>query len=130
LKWGELFFLVPLQVTNWWFNRTTFFTKVTIHLRKTPELLQVAMQSRVRLTGEDSAKAKRWLQEEYTPHLSLVYAELSKDIVEKELLEQIRSIVEQDGVSLKNTAWTGGSLVVVECWRPIEEWAVIAERKL
>lgn len=55
---------------------------------------------------------------------------MPRETVEREVLGEVRRIAGEAGVLREETAWEGGKLVLVECWRPIEEWRVLAEREL
>ncbi|KAI5811672.1 2',3'-cyclic-nucleotide 3'-phosphodiesterase [Peziza echinospora] len=111
-----------------------FFTKVTLYVEKTEGLVGLAGECRRRFVtreedGSTGEEARRWAQEEYTPHLSLVYMD---EGVGEEVRRRIEGVVREAGVGFGEgvEAWKGGRIVLVNCSRPIEEWKVEGERDL
>ena len=118
---------------------TPFFRKLTLSAMKDP-LYEVAFQIRTAavLNGDIDA-AKHWAEEEYAPHVSLLYADL--EIGEIKCKEILRNL-EVAGIKLNMKGapdandsegfdgWTGGRIVLVSTWKKLEKWAVIAERVL
>lgn len=45
-------------------------------------------------------------------------------------MKEVEKLLEGNGVKLGEDMWNGGRVVLVETFKPIEEWVVIAERKL
>ncbi|KAH7114446.1 2',3'-cyclic-nucleotide 3'-phosphodiesterase [Dendryphion nanum] len=81
-------------------------------------------------SGEDVAR--KWVDGEYVPHLSLLYHDCAK--LEDEELEEINKLAIEHGLSLEGEgdfgSWQGGRVVLVPTDRPIKEWEPIAERLL
>lgn len=51
-------------------------------------------------------------------------------VVGEEKIKEVEGLVKDEGVELGEEAWVGGRVVLVETWRPIGEWVVVAEREL
>lgn len=58
------------------------------------------------------------------PHVSLLYSS------EKVPLELCKKEVEKEGIEMGQCAWKGGRIVVVDTWRKLEDWKVIASRDI
>ncbi|KAF8454246.1 cyclic phosphodiesterase-like protein-domain-containing protein [Terfezia claveryi] len=97
----------------------TFFTRVTLHLEKTQEIRALAIQCRMKyVTNGNAEEAKKWA-ESFTPHLSLVYME---GVPEPEEVKKVEEEVANAGIKFGIEAWTGGSLTLVNCMKPIDQW--------
>ena len=116
-----------------------FFRKLTLSTAKDP-LLEVAVQIRATaVENGDAAAARRWAEDVYAPHVSLLYADL--EITEEKRVE-ILGDLDRVGIKLKNEGalrgeenegydgWAGGKIVLVSTWKKLEDWAVTAERPL
>ncbi|KAF2266780.1 2',3'-cyclic-nucleotide 3'-phosphodiesterase [Lojkania enalia] len=81
---------------------------------------------------EDEEAAKKWTEEKYVPHLSLLYHDCSQ--VPGKVIEAIEKMVREAGVSLEGKGelggWEGGRVVLVPTDQPINTWDPIAEREL
>ncbi|TGZ78828.1 2, 3 cyclic phosphodiesterase [Ascodesmis nigricans] len=110
----------------------TFFTRVTLRVTKTPPLQSLATLIRQNFAHSrpDNEDLQVWGEETYRPHLSLVYHAMEAKEVEEKLGEVVRMEVEDAGVKEGKGAWKGGRVVVVDCWREIKEWRVLAEVEL
>ncbi|KAF1970306.1 2',3'-cyclic-nucleotide 3'-phosphodiesterase [Bimuria novae-zelandiae CBS 107.79] len=80
----------------------------------------------------EKMNVETWVEERWTPHLSLLYHDRPK--VEEERIREVERVVEEAGVNLDGEGemggWRGGRVVLVETSKPIEEWVPIAEREL
>jgi len=83
--------------------------------------------------GGDSGymqRAEQWA-EGWDPHVSLMY---SAGDVSEEKRKEFEEMVLESGISLNGedemSGWTGGTLLLVPTFKPIEEWKPVAERKL
>ncbi|KAI5820085.1 2',3'-cyclic-nucleotide 3'-phosphodiesterase [Pyronema omphalodes] len=102
----------------------TFFTRLTIHLERNQQLVNLAKQCREKFavnTGDQSAE--EWVKT-FVPHVSLVYS------MEEVPLELCKLEVEKEGVEMGKCAWKGGRIVLVDTWRKLEDWKVIASRDI
>lgn len=116
-----------------------FVKKLTLSAEKSP-LLDLGIKFRtVGVENGDVAKATVWANEEWQPHVSLLYANIEVSEKEREnVLKAIQSLgIEAVGEpdlsgyeGIKHRGWTGGRLVLVPTWKPIPEWQVVAERAL
>lgn len=89
----------------------TFFTRVTLYLEKTESIKKLAAECRqLYVTGGDLEQARKWAEESYVPHLSLVYAE---GIPGEEVVRRIEAEVERAGIRFNEEAWKGGRIVLV-----------------
>lgn len=89
----------------------TFFTKVTLHLEKSEGLKALAAECRKRyVTNGNAEQANKWAEEEYVPHLSLVYME---ETPEEDVVVKIQEEVAKAGVQFDVGAWNGGRIVLV-----------------
>lgn len=109
-----------------------YFKKLTLRAKKDDNLLKLAAKCREYGTGADEEKAAQWVGDEYAPHLSLMYAELGKEDVQKRmgLMElqlgwEFGSLFDCCGGQLAQ----GARLVLVDTSGEVEGWEVIAERK-
>ncbi|RPB27861.1 2, 3 cyclic phosphodiesterase [Terfezia boudieri ATCC MYA-4762] len=97
----------------------TFFTRITLHLEKTEEIRALAIQCRMKyVTNGNAEEAKKWA-ESFTPHLSLVYME---GVPGQEEVKKVEEEVAKAGIKFGVEAWTGGSLTLVNCMKPIDQW--------
>ncbi|KAF2661364.1 2',3'-cyclic-nucleotide 3'-phosphodiesterase [Lophiostoma macrostomum CBS 122681] len=80
----------------------------------------------------EEAAAKRWAEEKYAPHLSLLYHACPK--VPEAEIAKIGGLLQAAGIDLEGQGelggWEGGRVVLVPTDRPIAEWSPIAERTL
>ncbi|KAI4728243.1 2, 3 cyclic phosphodiesterase [Aureobasidium sp. EXF-10728] len=111
-----------------------FVKKLTLSAGKTAQLLQLASACRAEaVEGGDQDKADKWTRDEYLPHLSLMYADLPKSDVEK-LVPEIQEDCRKAGRSVEahddGTVANGGSIVLVDTSKPIDQWKPIATRAL
>ncbi|KAF1356744.1 2',3'-cyclic-nucleotide 3'-phosphodiesterase [Delphinella strobiligena] len=111
-----------------------FFKKLTVRTGKSLQLLQLAVFCRAEAVyGSDSEKALEWAHDEYLPHLSLMYADLPVcevqsgiAAVKHDFQKAMRALQADD----RGLVAKGGSLVLVDTSKPINEWVIIAERDI
>lgn len=117
----------------------SFFRKLTLSTKKS--LLQgLAIQVRAAaVENGDVEAAEHWLDEKYAPHVSLLYAEI--EINEIQRREVLDDLVEA-GIRLETegllggrereglNGWDGGRIVLVPTWKELKDWTVIAEKAL
>ncbi|KAF8461914.1 2',3'-cyclic-nucleotide 3'-phosphodiesterase [Kalaharituber pfeilii] len=107
---------------------TTFFTRVTLHLEKTAAIKALAADCRKKyVTNGDEEAAKRWSEEDYVPHLSLIYAE---QVPGAELVARINEEVAKAGIQFDVESWKGGRIALVNCAGSVEEWVLEGERTI
>lgn len=89
----------------------TFFTRVTLHLEKTDSIVTLATECRKRyVTNGNLDEAKKWAEESFVPHLSLVYME---SVPEPGEVKRIEEEVAKAGIKFDVEAWKGGRIVLV-----------------
>ncbi|KAH0303871.1 2, 3 cyclic phosphodiesterase, partial [Aureobasidium melanogenum] len=111
-----------------------FVKKLTLRAGKSAQLLQLASACRAEaVEGGDQKKAENWAQDEYLPHLSLMYADLPKAEVEK-LVPEIQEDCRKAGRSVEahddGSVAIGGNVILVDTSKPIDQWNPIATRAL
>ncbi|THX25281.1 2, 3 cyclic phosphodiesterase [Aureobasidium pullulans] len=111
-----------------------FVKKLTLRAVKNGQLLELAAACRAEaVEGGDKGKAERWAKNDYLPHLSLMYADLPKSDVEKHV-DELQEDCRKAGRSVEShddgTVAKGGSIVLVDTSKPIDQWDIIAERAL
>lgn len=99
-------------------------------MEKNPEVKILAVELRKKFADTKGEDAEKWGEETFRPHVSLVYSEMEQEEVKTKLYDGLKKEVEDAGVRFGETAWVGGRVVLVDCWRPIEEWKVLAEVEL
>ncbi|KAF8248862.1 2, 3 cyclic phosphodiesterase [Wilcoxina mikolae CBS 423.85] len=113
----------------------TFFTRLTLHTEKTQSLVALAKQCRRKfVVGTTEEEAELWAEEVFTPHVSLVYSAMPEGEVRDGVLEKVRREVEKVGVGVGDEeglrGWKGGRIVLVQTWKDLKEWEVVAEKVL
>ena len=116
-----------------------FFKKLTLSVQKAP-LQNLAVQVRAAaVESGDEAAAKRWVEETYAPHISLLYADIEIDDSKRRYILQD---VGDAGIRLVNegflgarkgegyNGWDGGRVVLVPTWKELKDWTIVAERRL
>ncbi|KAK9238475.1 2',3'-cyclic-nucleotide 3'-phosphodiesterase [Lipomyces kononenkoae] len=111
-----------------------YFKKIYLRIAKTPDLIQLAGESRrihVYLSTNDNksadkaeAMAREWQSSEYDPHLSLVYSDEwpITDNKKIDIQARLESLFDQVGTS----SWVGGRISLVKTLGPVETWQVLA----
>lgn len=114
-------------------SEDVFFRKLYIKCAKSKHLEELARTCRRKVPGyEEDDKAKAWADEQYNPHLSLMYHDCP--VVEKEGYIKVQGMAVQLGIDVDGESnmggWEGGTVVLVPTDKPIDQWIPIAERKL
>lgn len=111
-----------------------FFKKLTIRLNKDKNLWKLATQCRrdAVLDGSEE-KAQKWADNDYLPHLSLMYADMSKKDVQNKvpLVEmQLAYAIGDLFACCGGTLCIGGYLVLVDTSSErVDQWKIIAKRE-
>ena len=116
-----------------------YFKKLTLSSKKAP-LQDLAVQARAAAVEDgDEVAATQWFGENYAPHVSLLYADV--DIGETKRREVLDDLI-QAGIRLEtegllggkeregHNGWDGGRMVLVETWKELKDWAIVAERTI
>jgi 2',3'-cyclic-nucleotide 3'-phosphodiesterase len=110
-----------------------FFKKLTIRLNKDKNLFKlVGNCRRDAVYGGDQGKADQWVENDYLPHLSLMYADMpQKDVKNKvPLVEmQLAYAIGDLFACCGGTLCIGGYLVLVDTSQDVNDWKVIAKRE-
>lgn len=108
-----------------------YFKKLTLRAKKDPNLIKLAAKCREVGTGVSEDEATKWAEDEYAPHLSLMYADLGKADVQKRmgLMElqlgwEFGSLFDCCGGQLAQ----GAKIALVDTSKEVDQWEVIAER--
>ncbi|KAF2747327.1 2',3'-cyclic-nucleotide 3'-phosphodiesteras-like protein [Sporormia fimetaria CBS 119925] len=116
-------------------SQDPYFKKLFVKVAKNESIRGLAAAARRSVRGfGDEEKAKKWTEEEYYPHLSLLYHNCPT--VSDEEMAKIETLVTEAGVDLRGEGelggWTGGRIVLVCTNRPIDQWQLhtVAERTL
>lgn len=93
----------------------THFTKCTLHLEKTDSIMELVTHCRaLYVTNGDVQKATQWAQEDFTPHVSLVYAdETPVDVIHKIEEEVKKAGIRLSGLDGSMSGWEGGRVWLV-----------------
>lgn len=112
-----------------------FFRKITLRARLDSNLLNLASTIYSQVHTSDEAAAQQWAQKEYAPHLSLMYADMSKQDIE----QKMHKVELQLGFEFGELfACCGGqlaqgcrlALVDVSSGKDVAAWKVLAERQI
>ena len=110
-----------------------YFRKLTIRANTQKNLQKLVAACRAQaVLDNDTAKAEAWAENEYNPHLSLMYADLStKDVKNKvPLIEmQLAYAIGDLFACCGGVMCMGGYLVLVDTGKEVEEWEVLAKRE-
>lgn len=78
---------------------------------------------------EASEYASKWANEEFRPHLSLVYSNLDPvSEATRETVHQRLTDVFGPNYETRGIGWTGGEIKLVLCAGPVEEWKELGSR--
>ena len=101
---------------------------------KDAALVKLAKQCREVFTDEE---AEQWAKETFTPHVSLVYSKMEPETLKEKVLGNAQEEVGKAGVVVGGEArgnelggWKGGRIVLVQTWKPVDEWVPVAEKTL
>ncbi|PSK37488.1 hypothetical protein B9Z65_2230 [Elsinoe australis] len=112
-----------------------FFKKLTLRAKKPcPGLSELAVAVRAQgCYSGDVETAKSWEKDEYLPHLSLLYADVTREEAQKKIPGVLQDLVRAKAIlkpARDGTVAKGGSIVLVTTDREIQEWKPIASRQL
>jgi 2',3'-cyclic-nucleotide 3'-phosphodiesterase len=112
-------------------SQSAFFKKLFIRVDKSG-MSELGMVARRTVGGfEDEDRARKWVNEEYMPHLSLLY---SGGTVSEAELKEVEGLVRETGINLDGEGelggWTGGRVVLVPTYSEIKDWVPVAEKNL
>ena len=114
-----------------------YFKKVTLGVKKGP---LVTLGAHVRSAAVESGSmtaATRWAKETWAPHVSLMYADIEVTAEKRqEILRVVTAagirIVEDNGLLEDGRGhyreWNGGRIALVETWKELRDWEVVASR--
>jgi 2',3'-cyclic-nucleotide 3'-phosphodiesterase len=110
-----------------------FVRKLYIQCHKTDGIKKLAGACRQEVEGfGNDSKAKEWANDQYNPHVSLLYHDCP--LVGAEGLSEVEQLAQEVGVDLTGESghggWSGGRVVLVPTDKPINLWEPIASRKL
>ncbi|KAF2632106.1 2',3'-cyclic-nucleotide 3'-phosphodiesterase [Macroventuria anomochaeta] len=114
-------------------SEDVYFRKLYIKCQKTTGLKALAKVCRKQVADHmDEETARKWAEETYNPHVSLLYHDCSQ--VDAKGLEETSKLAQEEGIDLversEGLSWTGGRVVLVATERPTSEWKPIAQRVL
>lgn len=118
---------------------TQYFKKVTLSVKKGPvENLGAHVRSTAVENG-DMVAAVSWAKGTWAPHVSLMYADIE---VSAEKYKEILQMVIEAGILLGNEhtlfedgkvgyrGWHGGQIALVETWKDLRDWEIVASRAI
>ena len=114
-----------------------YFKKLTLGVDKGPlEDFGARIRSTVVEKG-DTAAASSWAKKEWQPHVSLMYGDIE---INAEKREELLQVVKEAGICMGKerrlfkdgkhdlSGWNGGRIALVETWKELKEWKVVASR--
>lgn len=113
----------------------SFFKKLTLRARKDANLVTFAAAVRAQALQVDETTAEKWAQNDYLPHLSLLYADAPKHDIEQKMHRVELQLGFEFGdlfACCGGMLAQGARLVLVDTQAEggVEEWKVLAERSL
>ena len=115
-----------------------YFKKLTLSVDKAPlENFGAHIRSTVVEKG-DMAAATSWAKD-WTPHVSLLYASIE---VTDEKCQEILQVIREVGLRIGKeprlvengtcdlSAWNGGRIALVETWKELRDWKIVASRAM
>lgn len=114
-----------------------YFKKLTLSVDKGPLEFFGAHVRSIAVENGDMAAATSWAKETWAPHVSLMYAEIE---ITAEKRQEIVEVVIWAGIRLGKdnglledgqghySGWNGGRIALVETWKELKDWEVIASR--
>ncbi|KAI5374737.1 2',3'-cyclic nucleotide 3'-phosphodiesterase [Alternaria postmessia] len=110
-------------------SEDVFFRKLYIKCAKAAGIKQLAQQCRSHVNGfEDETNSKTWAEEQYMPHLSLMYHDCNQ--VDETGLASVDTLEVNFEERGELGGWSGGRVVLVPTDKPILQWQPIGERTL
>ncbi|KAJ8109043.1 hypothetical protein OPT61_g7743 [Boeremia exigua] len=114
-------------------SEDVYFRKLYIKCKKTTGLKDLAAVCRKQVANHgDEETARKWSEETYNPHVSLLYHDCPQ--VDAEGLGETSNLAQEEGIDLaernEGLTWTGGRVVLVATDKPTSEWKPIAQRAI
>lgn len=116
-----------------------YFKKLILSVSKGPlETFGAHVRSTAVENGGMTA-ATSWVKETWAPHVSLMYADIE---VTAEKRQEILQVVAEAGIRIEKqnvlledgkgdySGWTGGRIALVETWKELRDWEVVAARAI
>lgn len=116
-----------------------YFKKLTLDVNKGPLETFGAHVRSVTVENGDMAAATSWAKEIWAPHVSLMYADIE---VSARKRQEILQVVIEAGIALEEkhelledgtrnySGWNGGRIALVETWKELRDWKVVASRAI
>ena len=113
-----------------------YFKKLTLSVDKRPLAIWGAQIRSAVVENGDLTAARSWAEDTWVPHVSLMYADIE---VTAELHQEIMHMVIESGVRVGEeqrlserdvSAWTGGRIALVETWKNLSNWKIVASRAI
>lgn len=125
-------------------HKNSYFKKIYLSLIKSKNLAGLATIIRElyvelpKIKNEAEAKysAQDWCNEQFDPHLSLVYTDLTHfdNALIRTIKTRVQDLLDTDTLHLDDgellnydLGWTNGVLKIVRCEGPVEEWDVLGK---
>lgn len=118
---------------------TQYFKKITLSVKKGPvETIGASVRSNAVENG-DMLAAASWAKGIWAPHVSLMYADIE---VSSKKHKEILQLVIEAGILIGNEntlfedgkggyhGWHGGQIALVETWKDLRDWEIVASRVL
>ncbi|KAL1792037.1 hypothetical protein ACET3X_009788 [Alternaria dauci] len=110
-------------------SEDVFFRKLYIKCEKGVGIKKLAQQCRKHVDGfEDETNTMAWAEEQYMPHLSLMYHDCGQ--VDEAGLASVDTLDINFEGKKELGGWAGGRVVLVPTDKPISQWQPIAERAI
>ena len=115
-----------------------YFKKLTLSVNKGPLETFGAHVRSIAVENGDIAAAASWAKV-WEPHVSLMYADIEITVEKRrEILQVVIEAgisIEKEHVSIKNgednyNGWKGARIALVDTWKELENWNVIASRAI
>lgn len=116
-----------------------YFKKLTLSVNKEPlETFGTHVRSTAVENG-NMAAATRWAKETWAPHVSLMYADIE---VSAKKRQEILHVITEAGIRFRKEhglpedgkcecrGWKQGRIALVETWKELRDWEVIASRTI
>jgi len=102
-------------------SRQTYYTRGTLHLERTPAIIDLARQCRELFAngGTEEEVVDKWEKEVFTPHVSLVYSAMDpvpdsiRKAIGQDLKEANIGVLHWNGPKGEMRGWRGGSIALV-----------------
>lgn len=116
-----------------------YFKKLTLSVIRGPLEIFGAYVRSAAVENGDMAAATSWAKETWEPHVSLMYAD--NEVTAEKRQEILQAVIEagirirKEHESLEDgkggySGWNGGRIALVETWKEIRDWEVVALRAI